>query len=253
MSKRHRSGPRSSSSSSSVAVPKPKPKPNQPATPEELALKAWEMEEQNKVNASWDERARRVETRAAVEAGSRHVANYKSAARRYEQWVSRASHKIIVDEPNVPRVYGNVNKVEPWPENGMWPILIEDYMNYYVKNTRGRFGHAHVNSRTARSHMATVLCAGLRKCSFSQDRDGDYAKKNLCKMMAVFKGKKKIPVLQRIKGKMGREYQEKRMTAHGTTPLDNDSILRWCGESKHATLGSNVSEKGGCLVFVSSL
>ena len=142
--KRHRPGPSSSSSSSSVAGAVPNPNP--PATPEEME----EMEMQNKVNKSWEGRARREETRHAVEVGSRHVRNYESAARRYEEWMARASHDIILAHPNVPRMHGDVSQVEPWPENGPWANLVEDYMNYYVDNTRGRFGHANVNYISAK-------------------------------------------------------------------------------------------------------
>jgi len=99
------------------------PNPNPPATPEEME----EMEMQNKVNKSWEGRARREETRHAVEVGSRHVRNYESAARRYEEWMARASHDIILAHPNVPRMHGDVSQVEPWPELRFFQIALRRF------------------------------------------------------------------------------------------------------------------------------
>jgi hypothetical protein len=244
----------SSSSSSSSSSPPP---PNVPVPMVPPVMTAEEVEEQNKVFESWDLGSLREETRKAVQANRFHIHRFESAASKYEEWLSKASPRIITDKPHVPRKFGDATQVEPWPENGPWRKVVASYLHYYVKNTPGVYGHKTVNSVTAKGHMSLVYCAALRKCNFSADRDGDRARRDLGKMSFTAidvhgqPKKVKVAVLQFLKSHFGKEYQQSRMTAKGTTPSDNDWMLKVCGESQHANQASSVSEKRGRVVLFS--
>ena len=237
-------GSSSSSSSSSSSPPPFVPVPLVPPV-----MTAEEAEEQNKVFESWNLASLREETRKAVQVNRFHAHRFESAASKYEEWLFKASPRIITDKPHVPRKFGDATQVEPWPENGPWRQVVDSYLHYYVANTPGVYGHKTVNSCTAKGHMSLVYCAALRKCNFSADRDGDRARRELGKMSFTAINvhgqpkKVKVAVLQFLKSHFGKEYQQSRMTAKGTTPSDNDWMLKVCGESQHANQASSVSEK----------
>ena len=82
---------------------------------------------------------------AKVRVKQKHTKAVDAVASKYEKFVSKVERVYTKRFRNIPRKRENgqvmENKIEPWPENGLFVPLVEAYMAAYMKLAKPKLGY----------------------------------------------------------------------------------------------------------------
>jgi hypothetical protein len=216
------------------------PPPPPPLTARQLKLRA-------QIAQVRSQKAERERTAQVVLAAQKHTIQWLAVSESFEEWLEEASSSLLEDNHGLRTKFGDQSQVEPWPENGLKYAVVKGYMFWYVEFTRGVYGRAHVNHRTALNKMDLLYCAALRKCTFSNDRVGweaqKFCRKNTNGGLYTIEGGETVtnPIMVALVKQFGEEFQEDVLKKKAVKPVDMDWLLRQCHKYPLTNKGTVVS------------